>query len=368
MSTYGGLVDHGLQYLHPHATFASTTTTCIAAVALLLLLFYWLALPRPIQGIPYNKPAARRLLGDAPALLSHISQDNGTFITYLLNTVHSLNSPLVQVFLKPLGRPLLVLADFREAQEVLGSRGRDFDRSSSLGDLVRGIGPDHHVLLKTNEAWKSQRRLIQDLVTPSFLNKIAGPVMHHSMTVLLDVWREKARIADGRPWDARDDINLETLDAVHGFSYGEDFGHSASEPTLETLRKLGPEGEDRLRDTGGHEDPIVFPQGQVDELVRATITLSHTTMEVRGSPMVNLHWTYVMRKPRIKKATKIKESYLTKEITGAIARLEEYGGKKVTSAVDHMVLRERVLSKKEGRRPNYFSRIMMDEVSPRALT
>lgn len=93
----------------------------------------------------------------------------------------------------------MVLADFREAQEVLGARGRDFNQSSSLGDLVRGTGPDHHVLLKTDETWKSQRRIIQDLATPSFLHKIAGPVVSHSMTVLLDMCREKARIADGRP-------------------------------------------------------------------------------------------------------------------------------------------------------------------------
>ncbi|KAJ8122025.1 hypothetical protein O1611_g9948 [Lasiodiplodia mahajangana] len=357
------LVTQACQLALSHSTI-TYATIAILAVALFLRLVYYLVLPRPIPGIPYNASSAKKILGDVPAMISHITHNEGTFVTYLLDTVQSLSSPLVQVFITPLGRPLVVLADFREAQEVLGGRGRDFDRSRSLGDLVRGIGPDHHVLLKTNEAWKAQRRLIQDLMTPSFLNKVAGPAMHQSMMVLLDLWREKCRIADGRPWDARDDINWKTLDAVHAFSYGGDFGHSASRPTLERIKGLSQTAIDALRSTGNQDTPVAFPKGEVDDLIKATITLSHTTKEVHGSPMPSLHWAYIMRKPRIRKATKIKETYLVNEIASAIRRLEENKTQTDTSALDHMIAREKKLAQKEGRRPDYYSRVMMDEVCP----
>ncbi|KAK8033517.1 cytochrome P450 [Apiospora marii] len=344
------------------STHASTTFGRLVICALLLPFLYWLLLPKPLRGIPYNRLSVRKILGDIPALVSHVLKEKGTFTTYLLKTVEALDSPVVQVFIKPLGRPQVVLADFQEAQKVLGHRGREFDRSSSLGDLVSGIGPDHHVLLKTNNAWRAQRRLIQDLMTTAFLNSVAGPVMHGSMVVLLDIWREKAGIANGRPWDARDDINWETLDAVHAFSYGADFGHSSSKPMLELLKSLDSKAIEKLRGTGSIDDPITFPSASVDDLCRATITLSHTTMEVHGSPMPSLHWAYIMRKPRVKRATKIKEAALEKEVTAAVSRLADHKGGKVKSAVDHMVIREKALAEKEGRKPNYYSRVMMDEV------
>ncbi|KAK0625510.1 cytochrome P450 monooxygenase [Bombardia bombarda] len=355
-------ITQAWQHLHSSHPAIVSTAAIILAFALLLPLLYWLALPKPLPGIPYNKASARRLLGDVPALTHHMTQDQGTFASYLANTLVSLNAPLVQVFIRPLSRPLLVLGDFRESQDVLGHRGKDFDRSSSLGDLVRGIGPDHHVLLKTNDAWKAQRRLIQDLMTPSFLNRIAGPAMHQSMLVLLDLWREKARIAAGRPWDARHDINWETLDAVHAFSYGADFGHSASKPTLDVVRALDAQAVKKLRSGGGPDEPVVFPEGKVDELAEASMTLMHTCTEVQGSPVPNLKWKYIMRKPRVRRATAVKERIMREEVESAVASVERDKGQKVKSAADQMVVREKKVAEREGRKPDYFSRAMMDEL------
>jgi cytochrome P450 len=128
--------------------------------------------------------------------------------------MQSLNTPIIQVFIRPFSKPLVVMEDFHEAHNVLIHQSKDFDRSDSLGDLVKGLAPDHHIHLKTDDAWKRQRRLVQDLMTPTFLHKVAGPALHANVGRMVDLWRDKARIAEGRPWHAADDINHVALDAM----------------------------------------------------------------------------------------------------------------------------------------------------------
>ncbi|RYP39084.1 hypothetical protein DL767_002347 [Monosporascus sp. MG133] len=297
-------------------------------------------------------------------MLSHIANDDGTFISYLVSTLQNLNAPLVQVFIKPFGKPLLILSDYHEAYDIMVRRTREFDRSTSSGNLVRGLGPAHHIHLKTTPAWRSQRRLVQDLMTPSFLNNVAGPAIHQNATSLADLWRAKSRIADGRPWVAAEDIDNVSLDAVMAFAFGERFGqkHSATRPALEAVKAMGATAIEMLRNSGTLDEPFNFPEGNADELLRATLELIATVEEVQGSPLPDLKWAYVNRKPRIRRATKIKEDYITNELKDALGRLKGTEEDFVKSAVDHMVSREKVLAEKDGRAPNYFSRIMIDEI------
>ena len=346
-----------------HAVYASfaSPTLIVLSIALILHLLYRLALPKPIPGIPYNESSARNLLGDIPAIASHIAKEKGTFITYITSTMKSLDAPLAQIFIGPLSKPLLVLADFREADDILVHR-KDFDRSSSLGDLVKGLAPDHHIHLKTNAAWKGQRRLVQDLMTPSFLHNVAGPVIYQNASALIELWRAKNSIAEGRPWSASEDTNHVALDAMMAFAFGEGFRHSAIRSELEALKGLDAKAVDSLRGTGMWDVPVEFARRPVDKVLQAMLDLTETVGEVQGNPLPSLTWAYVMRKPRIKRATKIKEDYIMKELKDAVARLEGSEGEVVRSAVDHMLVRQKSLAEKHGRMPDYFSRIMIDEV------
>lgn len=113
----------------------------------------------------------------------------------------------------------------------------------------------------------------------------------------------------------------------------------------------------------GHWDEAVeFPIGRLDELIQATLDLTETVGQVQGNPLPALTWAYVNRKPRIKKATKIKEDYTMKELSDAVKRLEDTAEVGVKSAVDHLVLGEKELADKDNRAPAYFSRVMKDEV------
>ncbi|KAI1495098.1 cytochrome P450 monooxygenase [Biscogniauxia mediterranea] len=328
-------------------------------VAIGLYQLYEWVLPRPIPGIPFNKTSSRKLLGDVPAMKKHISDDGGTFITYLIKTMENLDSPLIQVFIRPLSKPLLILGDFHEAHDLLVRR-KDFDRSHTLGDLVLGLAPDHHIHLETGDAWKAQRRLVQDLMTPSFLHNVVGPVIHQNVCTMIALWQAKCQLASGRPWAAGDDINQMALDAVTAFAFGEGFEHSATLPALQVTQAMSAEA---IKDISimGLDEPVHFPKGQEDYALQATRLLTETVGEVQGNPWPSLTWAYVIRTPKVRTAIKIKEDYIVKEVRKSVGRLE--GSKPVIkSAVDQMVVREKDLVEQQGRTPDYFSRIMVDEV------
>lgn len=164
---------------------------------------------------------------------------------------------------------------------------------------------------------------------------------------MIELWRAKSRIADGRPWAGNDDINHVALDAVMAFAFGEDFKHSMTRPNLDAVRRLDSRAVDKLR-RGDRDEAVEFPKGEIDELIQATLNLTETVGEVQGNPMPALTWAYVNRKPKIKRATKIKEDYIMKELRDAAKRLN--GGEKevVKSAVAHVVLREKELAERDN--------------------
>jgi cytochrome P450 len=333
----------------------------VGLIVTTLSLIRYILLPKPLPGIPHHSSSARRVLGDIPAIKAHIQRKNGSLITFFNFTVESLKSPIAQVFLKPLAMPVILLSDFREARSLLMLR-KDFDRSPALGDLLSGLIPDHHIHLKTGAKWKSQRRLVQDVMTPSYLNEIAGPAVLQKTTDLLSLWTMKGKIAIGRPWNAATDLKLMSLDIMLAFAFGHELEHSATKPTLDAVAEL----QDTLETyTSVPDEPIQFPEERINTTLQAMLDLAATVMELHGSPVPRLHWVYLNSKPRIKKAKKLKDQFIINQLKQGIERLNQATGDqpRVSCAADQMIIRERILADKEGREPQLLSRVMMDEVS-----
>ena len=339
-----------------------------AALVITLYLLHHLALPRPLPDIPYNTAAARSLLGDLPAISSYLGKGHNTLITYFNDTVISLNAPLVQVFLKPLGAPTLLLSDFNEARRML-MQPTKFDRSPALKNLLMGLVPDHHIHLKTDAVWRAQRQQIQDLMKPSFLQDIAGPIIYQNMVDLMDAWVVKCRIANGRPWSAAADIRNAALDAMIGLAFGPQKKHNATRSMLEVLNaRQDKEGYNANEQAESRDEPINLLPEQLSDVLKAMMDLTETVMDIHGSPMPYLKWAYVNRKPRIRKATRCKEQYIAQHIHDAVSRMKQAPPEDaswVTSATDQVVLRESKLADRDGRAPKYFSRVIFDEVSTR---
>lgn len=343
---------------------STTVSLFTAAIIFALCVLYRAALPKPIPGIPYHVASSRRLLGNVPAMLAYTKKSEGTFITYVTDLMDSLNSPIIQVFIRPFSKPLVILADFREAHDIM-TRRKEFDRSDVVGDLFLGVAPNHHIRLKTNDTFKAQRRLIQDLMTPTFLHNVAAPAILKKVSLLMDLWRVKARAAHGHPWVANADLNHMSLDAISAFAFGAGFQHSAVKPDLDAVNAQD------YKVPSSKDEPVVFAQGQKDPLLQSILDLTHTIGEVQGNPSPRLMWAYVMRKPKIRKAAKCKDDCLKRELRDAVKRFQgsNHHSEKLRSAVDQMILNERDLAEKSGRSPDYFSGVMIDEVccSPRGF-
>jgi hypothetical protein len=326
------------------------------------LLYLWL-LPKPISGIPYNEQARRHILGDIPSLINELKKPQEDFKTWLLVQLQNLNSPIVQVFIRPLQQPVVVLSDFRESQDIL-MRRKEFDRADSTAEAFRGLIPHHHIRQSTNAIWKAQRRLLQDLMSPAFLHDVVGSVIHANALNLIKLWELKAIMADGRPFSAYHDVHSATLDSVLGFAFGEDFPQSAVGPDLALLKTLDGNAKTRIL-SGVHTDdePVIFPVAPRQDSIAATLDLCTAMEEIAGRPFQYWKWKYIVtRKPKISRASATKNHYVQRELENAAVRLQTEESHSVRSAVDHMVQREKKMAEKDGRTPDYVSPVMADEV------
>lgn len=141
------------------------------APLLLAVSVRWLLLPRPLLGIPYNREAANRILGDVGELKA-----SSGIRAFMRTQFLRHQSPIVQVFMGPLsGRPWVLIGDFREAHDIAVSRHREFDKSTLTSDSFRGIVPQSFVSYKAEHAvYKHSKELLKDWMTPSFFRSVGA--------------------------------------------------------------------------------------------------------------------------------------------------------------------------------------------------
>lgn len=150
---------------------ALTSAVALGVITIIYVLRQW-ALPKPLPGIPYNKEALEFILGDA-AEVRRIKAAGGRARGWVGQQTVKHDSPIVQAFLTPFGKPAIILADYREAQDILLRRGKEFDRGWKNLEAFRGVLPMHHIAMKTNDPqFKKNRELVKDLMTHQFLNTV----------------------------------------------------------------------------------------------------------------------------------------------------------------------------------------------------
>lgn len=161
---------------------SSSSVFWLTAVAICIYAIYRRLLPRPILGIPYHRASSTRILGDIPLVSKHMKETGGQ-MSWFPSQAKKLNSPIFQVFY-PLSTPWVVITDFRESQDILTKRTKEFDRGPHFIDIFRGLIPDHHITMKsTDPQFKVHRKLIQDVMTPAFLTDVC----HLEPPALIDI-------------------------------------------------------------------------------------------------------------------------------------------------------------------------------------
>nr|BAC66094.1 P450 monooxygenase for C-4 hydroxylation of trichothecene [Fusarium sporotrichioides] len=337
----------------------------LGLIVLALYLLYKWALPKPISSIPYNQLALQSLFGDIPAMIEGTKANNQTHMDWIIQQMKNLESPIIQLFLSPLHRPTVILADFRETQDIM-LRRKDFDRSTNIRGLLEDVIPDHHIYEQTNSVFRTHRKLVQDVMLPSFIQKVAGPAFHANIMRLVRVWDLKATIADGSPFLATQDIQGAVLDAVYSFAFGDYYKSSTTLPKIEKLEKWNDNTERSSQNAPRSVKPFDFPDVAFDDLINATIDLAKAPQGLQGSPIAKLQAKVTMNMPHFRRVRKIRDDFLRGSLKSAVSQLPNESGKpdsqSVTSAVEQMVLRETVLAQTENRNPNYFSTMMQGEL------
>ncbi|KAJ6789995.1 hypothetical protein PWT90_07586 [Aphanocladium album] len=333
----------------------------IALAALVYLLYQW-ALPTPIPGIPYNKTSAGRLLGDVPSLVADLKKRGDVFLWFRDQNLQC-GSVINQIFITPFGKPVVMVADAHETRDILVKRGADFDRSTLVRNLLRPIIGQGQITFKTGPAWKSNRRLSQDTMSSRFLRNVAAPNIYASCLQFVELWKQKARLANDRPFNAEEDIFHATLDAVTAFTFGSQYPHRAIQPKLADLKGLS---INDIKYGSSVDEPVEFLHCEIDEELRNMVGLIREGEIVQAMGLQDLGWIFEKRTRRYKALEKAKVGYIGREISKALDRMknldETTAEETARHGVDLMVNRERIMAAKENRQPNYFGETIRAEV------
>jgi len=260
-------------------------TFAFAFVAASLYLCYRWLLPKPLPGIAYNPEARKSLFGDASSMARDLST-TGEFSMWLAKQVEKMRSPVCQVFVHPFTLPWILVADFRESQDIL-MRRPEFEKPQFLIDAMQGLG-DFHARYKTNEAFRARRHLRQDLMTPSFLNNTMGPFMHSEGLKLITLLETKVKLTNGRPFAILSDYWHSALDIMTYYAFGENMNDSAIDPQLELISKLNlsavPEGQ--------VDEPVTFPEAPLSDFLVAIQDAPHVLEKtaVSWTPKLSYWW------------------------------------------------------------------------------
>jgi hypothetical protein len=138
----------------------------------IVYLLYRQALPRPLPGIAYDEHAANSLLGNLPQMIAYARKNKALF-PWFAEQNSKYDSPLFQFWIGPLAKPMILLADYQETQDILIRRTKEFDRSQAMINVFRPGAPDHHITMRSADPrFKGNKELIRDLMSPSFLNSV----------------------------------------------------------------------------------------------------------------------------------------------------------------------------------------------------
>ncbi|KAF2209602.1 hypothetical protein CERZMDRAFT_70096 [Cercospora zeae-maydis SCOH1-5] len=317
-----------------------------------LALVYWRILPKPLQGIPYNKTSASRVLGDLPDMLKW-SSTTGEPYYFLPKLCQDLASPIAQVFLFPGKRPSVVVADGQEAHDIMLRRTNEFDRSPFFADGFRAWLPDTLPTLASNEQWKHQRRIFSDTMSPSFLQKVNAPRVHQAYTQLLDLWTKKTEIVGESLVNVDKDILYATLEAL----WNSHFGRSSGALKLQAENLSLPRRKDAA--TGAE----VFQDAMLPDEVACTIVLPNSSQIVMNSPFgVSHQMVALVVVPKLRRAMEAKRRLVEAEITAAVRRLAERKGVKEKDPDDVACAADLMISRAQKLGEDLYSRAMRDDI------
>lgn len=353
-SLLGATQHHDDQSGAPPSSPISLLLLGLLALLTFTYITYHQALPKPLPGIPYNTASAGRLLGDLPELIALVKA--GDLRGFFAGMTTRLDSPIVQFFGRPFSRPTLIISDFRTTQDILLRRtGKEFDRPLSQIATLRGVIRHHHISMLTSDPqFRRNRALVKDLMTPQFLHAVNAPEIWRNAVHFVELWKWKAKVAEGRAFEAAQDVGHMTFDIIKNVAVGRD-GRTMMEVYFDELKSdFDIPGTKKT----GNDNIIEFPKPPRDDTLEAQHRMNKALTPGLAVPMQIFH-AINNRRPYMREAYASKEKMLRRQVDLAVARHE--ADEPLDSALDFMIRREMGAAQKEGRAPVFDSPAMFDE-------
>ena len=181
--------------------------------------------PKPYPGIPHNAASAKRIGGDVPELIPIFQTSEEVTGAMFAITTQKLGTPIAQVLFPGFRKPLIVLEDPYEIEDIIVRRHKEFDKAATNVDFFVPMFPRGTLSQYTTPQLKMQKRLWADTMQPDFLRRAAGPRIHKATLELVELWRLKASAAyKDQPFNIHDDFKNATLDAIWATLIGEETG------------------------------------------------------------------------------------------------------------------------------------------------
>ena len=312
---------------------ASVEAAILVTVFFLIgLIVRWTILPKPIPGVPYYEESTKRISGDLPRVVEDFERDREVSMTRYEHC-RKLASPIIQLFINPLGRPWVFIDDPREAEDILLRRNKEFDRSHVSMDTIGLIMPHCTIVKPTGPEWKNQRRLWMDVMTPDFLRRVVAPKIHQSAMELVELWQLKAREEKVRPVDVTHDFDTAALDAIWSAILGDELGGMRDK--INTLEE---------RDSGSHSTP-----GRGLNMLKTVRLLDESVLAMDKAWFPALSKWILRYRADFRKYNQIRNDEINRLIMAATARFQKLldgttdGSEHDTCAMD-LVLRRDMLS------------------------
>ncbi|KAJ4251393.1 hypothetical protein NW762_011375 [Fusarium torreyae] len=334
--------------LGEQALKGTAVTLCFVCLGLLYFLRRAF-LPKPIPGIPYNKRAAESIFGDIPEFRAATNRRE-----WWAQQAVRHQSPLVQVFVRPFGRPWVLVADYFEAADICMRRLKEFDRSEVTKQQFGGAAPGHSMTLRSSDPqYKKNKELIRDLMSINFLQQASAPQMYAKFMTLLKLWDRKRSISGGRPFDVSEDVHDAALDIIASASFGIE---SDKGPLSQQLHQLKSKTK-----SGGKDDSFEFEHAPIDKgLACFPVLIESTSVAIRSPAPVPHHFLYRNLLPKMRRARADLDKLTNREIAKSSERRRL--GRPQRCALDNMLAREEAIAEKEGRKPEYHRQIIKSEL------
>lgn len=312
----------------------------IVLISFLALVLYIrrIAYPRPYPGIPYNRHSTNRFLGDLPDLLEAVKTTKDP-AKFAFQQCRKLQSPVIQLFLRPFSRPFIFIDDVREVEDLIVTRTKEFDRAPTTIAVFKPFVPHSSIIKLTTPEWRAQRRIWTDVMSNDFLKQVAAPKMQKAALELVELWKLKAGLADGHPFFVQEDCELATFDAIWAAILGSELNGVKNE--IQQIQEKAPS----VKQAKDKDVVATIPAVDRGEMYKAAYYFNISVEKTLTSPAPPLHHWILRQSPTYKKhwaVTKRVISNLIKDARERFSKLSdaEMARDKDTCAMDLVLRRE----------------------------